>query len=134
MSKYNAEYAKYTQRIAIYSFIRLMKLFRGGIEYKCLHLVANSCQISRIENKKKVCRLSSNTVLQFVGLMPIFGYSICFHAYNQSVFWDLFFDRCGYKPKTIDRNLFKRKKTRKIAYGMPSEFSLVSRLLDFSSG
>ena len=56
-----------------------------------------------------------------LGLFSVYWYSICLHAYNESIIWELFYDRCGcYKPKIIDRGLFGRRKTRNISYGLSS--------------
>jgi len=53
-----------------------------------------------------------------LGLFSVYWYSICLHAYNESIIWELFYDRCGcYKTKIIDRGLFGRRKMRNISYG-----------------
>ena len=36
---------------------------------------------------------------------------------NETIEWELFFDRFKWKSKTVDRRLFSRNKARKIAYG-----------------
>jgi len=56
--------------------------------------------------------------IPILGLLAIYCYSICLHAYNKSVFWELFFDRWGYQTKVVDRDRFKRKKARIISYGI----------------
>mgnify|MGYP000525893953 CR=1 FL=1 len=66
--------------------------------------------------KLAICRFEKN-ITTILGLLAIYCYSICLHAYNKSVFWELFFHRWGYRVMAVDRERYKRKKARIIAYG-----------------
>ena len=46
------------------------------------------------------------------GLVPLYWYSACIHAHNESVVWELFWDRWNYQSKKICRGKFERKKAR----------------------
>ena len=68
-----------------------------------------------------------------LGLLPLYWYSACIHAYNNSIEWELFLDRWNYKSKKICRGKFQRKKARKISYGKLNTYNIIFLVFETSN-